>query len=544
MKANKLALSALAGSLICTAAIAVTPAYAEPSDHAYRTLAGVGSDTTQSVVNALSEAITSGGSKVIASYDAIDPTTGTTGGTIKTRSTGLSFTRPDGSSAGIKALTSSIKGLTYPATNGVDVTGQLDFARSSSGPSASGSDLTYIPFAKDAVSYAYSNTTSAKAVPADLTKAQLADIFSGTTTTYTAADSTTQSYVPILPQSGSGTRKYFLSALGLTESNVAWITTTAQENKGTTIDAIGEIAPFSVGSYIAQSNAVVTNTITATNVKIGSVEATSPTNVDGTLNTSFPLTRNVYNVVATARLSGTSANDLLLQSTFVGASSAVCSNTTIITTYGFGTLGASCGATTTTGAFVVDGSAPSIAVSVAPVISGSAKYGQVLTSSTGTWSGTATTPSYSYQWLRAAAPIAGATASTYTVTAADAGTALSVAVTATANTAKGTSTSAAVSVAKLSSSVKVSFNATAKKKNKAGKATIKVSVTGLSAPTGVVRIYIGTKKIGSGTLTAAKKGTLTIKMSKLKKGTKKIKVTFLGTSAVNSSTKTVTLKVK
>jgi hypothetical protein len=71
-----------------------------------------------------------------------------------------------------------------------------------------------------------------------------------------------------------------------------------------------------------------------------------------------------------------------------------------------------------------------------PVISGTVKVGQTLSTSTGTWSGTAPI-SYRYQWARCSSScsaISGAAASTYTLTSGDAGQKISVVVTAT-NTA-------------------------------------------------------------------------------------------------------------
>lgn len=67
-----------------------------------------------------------------------------------------------------------------------------------------------------------------------------------------------------------------------------------------------------------------------------------------------------------------------------------------------------------------------------PAITGTPTTGQVLTASTGTWSGSPS--SFAYRWLRGGTAIAGATASTYTLQAADVGQAITVGVTATNGT--------------------------------------------------------------------------------------------------------------
>ena len=65
----------------------------------------------------------------------------------------------------------------------------------------------------------------------------------------------------------------------------------------------------------------------------------------------------------------------------------------------------------------------------APVVAGKVALGQVLTCSSGSWSGTIS--SLAYQWLRAGVAIADATSDTYRVAAADCGRSLSCIVTAT-----------------------------------------------------------------------------------------------------------------
>ncbi len=86
-------------------------------------------------------------------------------------------------------------------------------------------------------------------------------------------------------------------------------------------------------------------------------------------------------------------------------------------------------------------------VSAVPTISGTAKDGQTLTSTTGTWSGTATI-TYARQWNRCnsggtgCVAISGATGTTYVVTTADIGSKLNVTV--TASNAVGSASSSSV----------------------------------------------------------------------------------------------------
>ncbi|MBV9214511.1 MAG: hypothetical protein JOZ25_12800 [Actinobacteria bacterium] len=82
-----------------------------------------------------------------------------------------------------------------------------------------------------------------------------------------------------------------------------------------------------------------------------------------------------------------------------------------------------------------------------PTITGTAKDGQTLTGSNGTWSGTPTI-TYTYQWQRCdqnganCASISGATGATYTLVSADVGSTIRLVVTATNSAGTGNATSA------------------------------------------------------------------------------------------------------
>lgn len=361
LRKTKLRLGVVAVSAVAALAFgAVAPASADPVG--FKPLNGAGSDTTQDLVGGVATVVTA-----IGSYDAIGSAT------IQTTSGGPLFNRPNGSTSGVQALSASVNNTgtrTFPASGGVSITGQIDFARSSSAPSGSfvGTDLTFIPFARDAVTYAVS---AASDFPRDIALGAasqdtiapapftLRNIYRGTVTTYVDSDFNSITIRPIIPQSGSGTRSFWLAALGLTETTILGTPTTdigntAQEHNGTYITNAGDIAPFSVAQYIAQGNhGALPTTISERrgNIELGNVGSVKPILLTAgggvELNTAFPINRLVFNVVQTTRLAGSSSADLLLQSTFAGSSSSVCAATAQIKQYGFGTIGSLCGNTTT-----------------------------------------------------------------------------------------------------------------------------------------------------------------------------------------------------
>ena len=199
---RKRSLLLAAGACLATFTLIVGTAgtaVADPPSGTFRLLAGVGSDTTERVMNGLAgdtstfAGITIGGTKVIASYDA------SPAGNIQTKATGCTFPRPSGSGNGVTRL----------VTERNAVSGCLQFARSSANDSGSrnGQHLTYIPFAVDAVAYAVRNDS---AVSRRLSKDTLKKIYNCELTPAQAAN-----FKPLLPQSGSGTRRFFLTLLGL-----------------------------------------------------------------------------------------------------------------------------------------------------------------------------------------------------------------------------------------------------------------------------------------------------------------------------------------
>ncbi|MEV0066688.1 MULTISPECIES: hypothetical protein [unclassified Amycolatopsis] len=301
-------------------------AQADPSGApTFRQLAGVGSDTTQGVMNGLSDTITVGGTKIIASYDAVGSASITTKDAATTP--GCTMTRPANSGEGVNALVASLDA----GDNCVQ------FARSSSNNSASyaGKNLTYVPFAVDAVTYAVRSDSS---ISKKLTTAQLKSVYNCT------APGVGTTYKPLLPKFGSGTRAFFLSSLGLT--NAANFTTTfpcvhdtdttgapIEENTGTFLTDPANVAPYSIAAYQSQ----ITGVVPAVQGKavLATLNGISPTS----LNTASSFKRDVYNVVPTGQLANAP-----YAGTFAGTGSAICGATDVITKYGFGKA-ANCGDT-------------------------------------------------------------------------------------------------------------------------------------------------------------------------------------------------------
>lgn len=325
VKSWKRALAAAACLALVGGVAAAGPAQADPSGPpTFRQLAGVGSDTTQGVMNGLSNVITdSTGTKLIGSYDA------TGSATIQTQSsTTCTINRPNGSGAGRTALLTSLQ-----ANDGC-----LQFSRSSSlNLAAATPGLTYVPFATDAVSYA---VTANSNIPKTLTLTQVQAIyhcdpnFVGTGPNY--------AITVILPQSGSGTRSFWESTMNILDTDVVAGKYPCiidhknglpiEEHDGRVLDD-NSIAPFSISQYIAQSE----NTIPDLRGKavLGVIDGFTPQ----VINNSFEISRSVYNVIPTSQIGNAPYSTV-----FVGPTSAVCQQTAVINQYGFAT-NPNCGST-------------------------------------------------------------------------------------------------------------------------------------------------------------------------------------------------------
>jgi hypothetical protein len=301
------ALCAAFGVALAGASIA-TPAYADPVSNSYVI---VGSDTLQDASNALTNGTSISGASVrvvgggnsVGSFDAFGSAA------IQAKSAGIYFARPAGSGDGVRALSYSINGtkpfkVTGNTTPEIAIPGQVDIARSSSAPTAvTGGALAYFQFGRDAVSYAYSGAGLGQ-----IDAATLKQIYECTTTTVGGVAVT-----PRLPQAASGTRAFFLKAIGSPAlGSCVNQTETIPENDGTVLTAPGQIIPFSVASWVAQSNLAAQNRTGS--AQLGSTQgAIAPYTGSGTAlvpNSAYYGTafgRDTYVVVEAARVDPTNA---------------------------------------------------------------------------------------------------------------------------------------------------------------------------------------------------------------------------------------------
>jgi hypothetical protein len=363
-------LGATLGATVLAVSTTGLPAAADPiadpnPPEDYGLYAIAGSDTTQDVINGFAETLRvdadsdgQADDRLLSSWDARPA-----GSLITTKDPAdnancENVVRPNGSGQGRTALRASQNDPPGSLWMGDVVIGCFDAARSSSYPEPdnpqTAGNYTYIPFGVDAVSIAKHSSSD---LPDDWFLdiliddgqgnliSQLRSIYSCDLTQVAGID-----VVPLLPQSGSGTRQFWLQQMGLDEGDVAvspCIVQTydhdgnpatppvqIQEHDGTALDNTpeGSILPYSVAQWIAQGNAQDIEDETGVvvenrrgNAELNTIDFEDPVTGGGQLNTLFPVVRDVYNVVPTADITGGSADPVLVD-TFVGLNSLVCEN--------------------------------------------------------------------------------------------------------------------------------------------------------------------------------------------------------------------------
>lgn len=328
---NKKSMLLAAAGLALVGAGVASPVSADPTTTG-RLLNGVGSDTTQNVMNGFSQL--AAGSN-IASWNATGSATFDSGnsgcGTV---------TRSNGSGAGRSALLGTAGG---PAAC-------IQFARSSSFSANAG--LTFYPFAEDGLTYAVAQNSS---LPKSLTKAEIIAIYR----------CEVDGVVPVLPQTGSGSRNDWLThVFGATAFPPAGVTTSCYLGSGTDNSVLPQehdgrqltttqVMPYSVANWISQMTSVISDV--RGKAVLGLYDTGSGATSPVMLNPNGANTRTVFNVVKRADATAIDASlgvdgiantgddvnsgltdvQLALKQAFVGPNSVLCQNTSTTINYGF-----------------------------------------------------------------------------------------------------------------------------------------------------------------------------------------------------------------
>jgi len=383
-RVNKAVIGGLVALTAATGLLASTiqPASADPT----RPYAATGSDTIQDVWNGLTNDF-GAVAPSIASWNAfVAPPSGTAAGTytsfIQTKTGGSFFLRPSGSGEGQKSVSAvwdpAYASHQYPSGTGAVLNHEdVDFGRSSGGPAA-GTGLKFLPFARDAVAIAFNPYSTLTTV--DLTTGQIAELYNGVDNTGDAvvtfdsqpATAATKVFIngvevhPRIPQNGSGTRSFFLGAIGVTTAQLAPYIPVPNntvdngglpENDGHQIATDGDLIPFSAAQWIAQSNGKATDTTGGLSLaKVNGLAPTSgsaPTmtagalfggkNLSGDYNT-VPGTgvgvfnRDTYDVIPTSFLGGSATSKQQALVSILGAGVGGNNGKAVIRSFGFGTL--------------------------------------------------------------------------------------------------------------------------------------------------------------------------------------------------------------
>jgi hypothetical protein len=331
---RKSLIAAAAGAGVFSLVLATLPlAQADPiGPPTYRALAGGGSDTTQSLMNALAAVIKDPGTGelVLGSYDAVGSATITTKNPA-TDPKCQNINRPNGSSAGRNALQASLQAQD----------GCFQFARSSSSrgnytsPTAS---MTWIPFATDALTFAVRSDGD---VPRELSRNDLIEIFS----------CKVPSIQPALVQTGSGTRDSWLDYVGIPRNfdPASYPCLVPQKDGGTFPGNLpqehdgrelkkNQVMPYSAAVYQAQIYGTAPDR--RGKAVIGVIDGIVPT----IINNDFGGVRPMFNIIPTSKVTDT---DSLEYKVFVGKDSLICRSKPLINLQGFGDLkvAADCGST-------------------------------------------------------------------------------------------------------------------------------------------------------------------------------------------------------
>jgi ABC-type phosphate transport system substrate-binding protein len=220
---------------------------------------GVGSNTTENVLDQISVdfnktvKVHNANHPFFYSWDAVAPgTTSTTPTKIVPKAGCPVIVRPNGSTAGLEALDENqLDGKTGHFC--IDF-GRSSSARSSKAPKLGSGGVEYVPFAKDALTWATRSAAHGGSdAPASLNLAQLQGIFTCKTTNWDQVGGKSGAIKVFLPQPGSGSLATWEKFMGITTVG-SCVSQAPEENEGTFagFNSPNAVFIFSIGSFVAQ----------------------------------------------------------------------------------------------------------------------------------------------------------------------------------------------------------------------------------------------------------------------------------------------------
>ena len=211
-----------------------------------------GSDTIQNVFDQFSGDFNVGKAATathLYSWDATNPNTGALHDLITPKAGCAQIQRPNGSSEGVTSL------VTSQVVSGTNCINEARSSRSrlTTDPPYAAGGIAFVNLAGDAVTWSAQATTNA---PKTLTQAQLAAIYNCTDNNWSQVGGKNAPIHAFIPQTGSGTRSFFLTAIGVAAPGpcVSDGGGALEENQGVNplLQDPDAIFPFSIGKYIAE----------------------------------------------------------------------------------------------------------------------------------------------------------------------------------------------------------------------------------------------------------------------------------------------------
>jgi hypothetical protein len=314
------------GASLAAATLAVGTALADPTtspvpDKTPQVQVGTGAQTLEGFFDDLCNNVLNPPNNTCAFYDIEPP-----GSTITTRPSpphSCTFTRPNGTRDGENALINHPDCVNWGA--GVTDSDKASF------PS-----LTYIPVAKDALTYAVRSDGN---VPRDLDIPTLKRIYQcDPALTSPRPGGLPPLFHPLIGVQGAGNRTLWLQTLGITDgadltTRFPCITQGFPANDGTVLQDGNELITYSTSTYLSQIAQVDPDRHgQAVLGDIGGIPALN-------LNNDSTIARDLFDIVRTSD----TTNGSPVQSMFVGPTSQVCSQSNVIKRHGFNTI-SNCGA--------------------------------------------------------------------------------------------------------------------------------------------------------------------------------------------------------